>query len=150
MESVKMIRPIRTIVACTAALAIALGPAVSASGEVAETEGERISREIDEQRARTRTLSHKEASAPQVRSVTQYDYGKLSCKFEDEPRHYYVPAVDDVFLLSDYRETHRAFRDADVTELDAGVTEATISADLRRSPRGLVGRRRSGIKARRR
>lgn len=82
--------------------------------------------------------SQLQAEAPQVVSSTQYKYGKLTYKFEDQTKHYYVPVIDDLFLLSEYQETHHTFGGEDLEEIDAGVVEVTISADLREVLRALA------------
>lgn len=70
-------------------------------------------------------------AAPRVESETTLEYGKLSYSLEDEQKDYYVPILDDVFLLSDYHQTYHAFRKSALEEQEAGVVRVTIRADLR-------------------
>jgi hypothetical protein len=73
-----------------------------------------------------------EATAPEVKSDTQLKYGKLSYDVVDHEKDYYVPIVDDIFLLSDYDTTFDARRSRmDVSEVDAGTVLVTVRADLR-------------------
>jgi hypothetical protein len=73
-----------------------------------------------------------EEMAPQLSSETQFKYGKVSYDFENEAKNYYVPIVDDVFLLSDYRSTFHVWESRpDIEETDAGMVLVTVRADLR-------------------
>lgn len=79
-----------------------------------------------------------EREAPTVVSQRHFKYGKLSYSVNDRVTDYYVPIVDDVFLVSDYEETFHAFENADRDATDAGIVEVTISADLREVKKALV------------
>ncbi|MFO0691897.1 MAG: YfdX family protein [Myxococcota bacterium] len=76
--------------------------------------------------------SELERQVPQSTTDTTLRYGKLTYRFEDVEKDYYVPILDDVFLLSDYRQTFRAFRETDLEETEAGVVRVTLRADLRK------------------
>lgn len=72
-----------------------------------------------------------EREAPAVSTSRHFKYGKISYSEKAQTMNYYVPVFDDVFLVSDYKETLHAFRNADLEVTDAGVVEVTLSADLR-------------------
>lgn len=78
-----------------------------------------------------------ERELPRIKSDTTLEYGKLSYSVEDEQKDYYVPILDDVFLLSDYHQTYRAFRESDLEESDAGVVRVTLRGDLREVEKAL-------------
>jgi hypothetical protein len=79
-----------------------------------------------------------EGTAPEVQSKTQLKYGKVSYNFENQAKNYYVPIVDDLFLLSDYKSTFHAWKSrSDIDETDAGVVLVTVSADLREIQKAL-------------
>jgi hypothetical protein len=83
-------------------------------------------------------VSQLEAMAPEFTSDSQLTYGKLSYDLVDEVRDYYIPIVDDIFLLSDYEPTFHAWRDrVDVAEVDAGTVLVTVRADLREIDKAL-------------
>jgi hypothetical protein len=76
--------------------------------------------------------------APQLQSKTQFKYGKVSYEFEDHAKNYYVPIIDDLFLLSDYKSTFHAWKSrTDIDETDAGVVLVTVRADIREIEKGL-------------
>jgi hypothetical protein len=80
----------------------------------------------------TALVAQLEETAPEVDSDTQLKYGKLSYNVVDEVKDYYVPIVDDIFLLSDYAPTFHAWQDrVDIDEVDAGTVLVTVRADLR-------------------
>lgn len=79
-----------------------------------------------------------EGIAPQVHSKTQFKYGKVSYNFEDHAKDYYVPIVDDMFLLSDYKSTFHVWKSRnDIKETDAGMVLVTVHADLRKIEKAL-------------
>lgn len=82
--------------------------------------------------------SQLEEMAPQVQSKTQFKYGKVSYDVENEARNFYVPIVDDVFLLSDYKSTFHVWESRpDIQETDAGMVLVTVRADLREVKKAL-------------
>jgi len=77
-------------------------------------------------------------SAPEVRAQTRFKYGKVSYTVDDESKSYYVPVVDDLFLLSDYESTFRGWKEStDIDETDAGVVWLTLSVDVREAQKAL-------------
>lgn len=85
--------------------------------------------------------------APGLRTETQLDYGKISYAVGGRSKDYYVPIMDDLFLLSDYDTTFHVWKDrTDVEETDAGVGRITIDADVREVQKAL-GRARAQIDA---
>lgn len=78
------------------------------------------------------------SSAPELRAQMQYKFGKVSYTVDDESKDYYVPVVDDVFLLSDYKTTFHVWKDnPDIKETDAGVVWLGLSMDIRQVQKAL-------------
>ena len=71
------------------------------------------------------------ADAPSLTDKSVFKYGKVSYTSQDTVKNYYVPVVDDVFLLSDYDTVYRHFQELDLNETDAGIVELEILVDLR-------------------
>jgi len=79
-----------------------------------------------------------EESAPEVREQTQFKYGKVSYTVDGEAKSYYVPVVDDLFMLSDYKSTSHIWKESsDIDETDAGVVLLTVSVDVREVEKAL-------------
>lgn len=77
-------------------------------------------------------------SAPEVREQMQFKYGKVSYTVDDQAKSYYVPVVDDLFLLSEYKNTFHIWKEsADIDETDAGVVWLTLSIDIREAEKAL-------------
>ncbi|MCB9724280.1 MAG: YfdX family protein [Spirochaetaceae bacterium] len=69
---------------------------------------------------------------PRIDTRTQFKYGKLSYDVEEQAKDYYVPVVDDLFLLSDYESTFHAWKSReDIQETNAGIVLVTVRADVR-------------------
>jgi hypothetical protein len=77
-------------------------------------------------------------SAPELEAQMRFKYGKVSYTVDDQSKSYYVPVVDDMFLLSDYKNTFHTWKDtADIEETDAGVLWLTLSIDIRKVQKAL-------------
>jgi uncharacterized FlaG/YvyC family protein len=77
-------------------------------------------------------------SAPEVQEQMQFKYGKVSYTVDDQSKNYYVPVVDDLFLLSEYKNTFHTWKEsADIDETDAGVVWLTLSIDIREAEKAL-------------
>jgi hypothetical protein len=68
----------------------------------------------------------------------EFKYGKVSYTADDQSKDYYVPVVDDLFLLSDYKTAFHLWKDnPDIEETDAGVVWLGLSVDIRQVEKGL-------------
>lgn len=71
------------------------------------------------------------ADLPSLTDKSVFKYGKVSYTSQDTVKDYYVPVVDDVFLLSDYDTVYRRFQELALNETDAGIVQLEILVDLR-------------------
>lgn len=72
------------------------------------------------------------ANAPSLTIQSTIKYGKVSYASKDTAKNYYVPVVDDLFLLSDYDTVYRHLQSIDLKETDAGIVGLDLLVDLRK------------------
>jgi hypothetical protein len=78
--------------------------------------------------------------APELRDRIQFKYGKVSYTVDDKAKDFYVPVVDDMFLLNDYKTTFHVWKDSpNIKETDAGVVLVGLSMDIREAQKALKG-----------
>lgn len=72
------------------------------------------------------------ADAPSMTINSEFKYGKVTYQSKDTVKNYYVPIVDDIFLLSDYDAVYRHLQSIDLNETDAGIADLEVLVDLRK------------------
>ncbi|MEX2493247.1 MAG: YfdX family protein [Nitrospirales bacterium] len=69
---------------------------------------------------------------PSLMGDSTLKYGKVSFTSQDTTKNYYVPVLDDLFLLSEYDTVYRHLQSIDLKQTNAGVVGLNILVDLRK------------------
>lgn len=73
-----------------------------------------------------------QANAPSLMTDFTLKYGKVSFTSQNLRKEYYVPVLDDLFLLSEYDTVYRHLQSIDLQQTDAGVVNFDMLIDLRK------------------
>ncbi|MCA9422182.1 MAG: hypothetical protein KC592_14260, partial [Nitrospira sp.] len=80
---------------------------------------------------------HGEVPSPEIHSTLKY--GKVSFTSRGATTNYYVPVLDDLFLLSEYDTVYRHLQSIDLPQTHAGIVGLDILVDLRKLVPALKG-----------
>ncbi len=72
-----------------------------------------------------------ESQLPELKINSTFNYGKVTYADKHTVKEHYVPVVDDVLLISDYKKIFEHLRQQNWEEVNAGVVHVEISIDLR-------------------
>lgn len=75
--------------------------------------------------------SQLEKNAPTFVSESKLKYGKLTYDIKGEERNYYIPVLDDVFVVRDYDGIFKSASVLDIVERDARLVNARLDIDIR-------------------
>lgn len=78
-----------------------------------------------------------EKGAPEVKSKETMSFGKLSHEHEGRAKDFYIPIVDDSFMVHGL-ETRGKAKDPKVRETDAVMVHSHVSLDVRKAVSGLT------------
>jgi hypothetical protein len=68
---------------------------------------------------------------PSMKVDSTLKYGKVTFTSRNANKNYYVPVLDDLFLLSEYDTVYRHLQSFDIKQTYAGVVKLDFSVDLR-------------------
>ncbi|WNM63356.1 hypothetical protein [Candidatus Nitrospira neomarina] len=68
---------------------------------------------------------------PSMKIDSTFKYGKVTFTSRNANKHYYVPVLDDLFLLSEYDTVYRHLQSFDIKQTYAGIVKLDFSVDLR-------------------
>jgi len=88
--------------------------------------------------AAQRLAGRLENLAPTFVTESRIKYGKITYDIKGEERSYYIPVVDDEYLMRDYDDILNSRKGIDVVERDARLVTAKLNLDFRQVSRYLI------------